>query len=221
MPYALRDGLSFCLVDNRAVFLDTRSDCYFRLPNSLEYRFIAYVTENKATDIGELVSQNILEEIPGTQDRVSAATAKPPARSALERQAQPRFRAVAVLEVFISIYSVQRQLRTRPLKSVLDSIVASRSTKSHPDSIAGEVQQKILEASSDFRIARAYVPAHTRCLLDSVAMIRFLANRGLHANIVFGVTSDPFSAHCWVQAGDLVLNDTVGHANAYTPIQVI
>lgn len=221
MPYALRDGLSFCLVDNRPVFLDMRNDCYFRLPSSLEHRFIAYANENKDTDIGDLVGQNILEEIPGTQDRVRAATAEPPARSALERHGQPRLHVGALFEVFTSIYSVQRQLRIRPLRSVIDSIVASRSAKSHPDSIDWKVEQKILEASNDFRIARAYVPAETRCLLDSVAMIKFLASRGLHASIVFGVTSDPFSAHCWVQVRDLVLNDTVGHANGYTPIRVI
>jgi hypothetical protein len=58
-------------------------------------------------------------------------------------------------------------------------------------------------------------------LLDSLAMVMFLAKRGLHASIVIGVTSAPFSAHCWVQTGDLVLNDTVGNARAFTPIRVI
>ena len=59
------------------------------------------------------------------------------------------------------------------------------------------------------------------CLLDSIALVRFLARRGLYAQLVFGVTDDPFSAHCWVQAGDLVLNDTVGDVSAHTPIRVI
>ena len=43
----------------------------------------------------------------------------------------------------------------------------------------------------------------------------------MHANLVFGVTGDPFSAHCWVQVDELVLNDTLGNANAYTPIRTV
>jgi hypothetical protein len=101
--------------------------------------------------------------------------------------------------------------------------VAFRPSKQQPPAPISDraVEQLLLEASGEFRFARAYTPVETRCLLDSLAMVKFLARRKLHASIVFGVTSDPFSAHCWVQAGDLVLNDTVGHANAHTPIRVI
>ena len=36
-----------------------------------------------------------------------------------------------------------------------------------------------------------------------------------------GVTSEPFAAHCWVQAGDIVLNETLSDANAHTPIRMV
>lgn len=52
-------------------------------------------------------------------------------------------------------------------------------------------------------------------------MIIFLARRRLHASIVFGVTGDPFGAHCWVQTSDLVLSDTLGNATGHTPIRVV
>jgi len=52
-------------------------------------------------------------------------------------------------------------------------------------------------------------------------LVRFLARRRLSASIVFAVTTNPFNAHCWVQSGDLVLNDTVGNAILHTPIRVV
>jgi hypothetical protein len=38
---------------------------------------------------------------------------------------------------------------------------------------------------------------------------------------VFGVNADPFEAHCWVQAGNVVLNDTVAWVSGFTPIMVV
>jgi Transglutaminase-like superfamily len=38
---------------------------------------------------------------------------------------------------------------------------------------------------------------------------------------VFGVNADPFEAHCWVQAGSVVLNDTLGRVSSFTPIMSV
>ncbi len=48
-------------------------------------------------------------------------------------------------------------------------------------------------------------------------MKRLLAQRGCDARLVFGVTM-PFSAHCWVQAEDVVLTDTLDIVRRYQPI---
>ncbi|GAD58270.1 hypothetical protein MBEBAB_0520 [Brevundimonas abyssalis TAR-001] len=39
--------------------------------------------------------------------------------------------------------------------------------------------------------------------------------------MVFGIKLVPFGAHCWVQAGETVLNDTVDNVSEYTPIMVV
>jgi hypothetical protein len=49
-------------------------------------------------------------------------------------------------------------------------------------------------------------------------LLEFLAARGLAADWVFGVRTWPFSAHCWVQAGGIVLNDTVERVAPYRQI---
>jgi len=59
------------------------------------------------------------------------------------------------------------------------------------------------------------------CLYDSLALLEYLARHAIHADWVFGVQTRPFAAHCWVQHGDIVFNDTVEHVGGYTPIMVV
>ncbi|KTE17803.1 hypothetical protein ATE71_01525 [Sphingopyxis sp. H115] len=61
------------------------------------------------------------------------------------------------------------------------------------------------------------VSAADQCLVRGIAMKRLLAQRGCDASLVFGVTM-PFSAHCWVQIGDVVLTDTLDIIRRYQPI---
>lgn len=224
MLYSLRNGLSFCQVDGRLIFLDVRDDRYFRLSDGLERSFIAYAKGERDTDVAALAARNILVASEAAQAWATAASIEAPCRSALELPSPARLHLTSLIEVFISICSMRRQLRTRPLERILESTTALRPDE--PQGAPGSqpvsaLEQRLIQASGEFRLARAYAPAENRCLLDSLAMIGFLAKRKLRASIVFGVTSEPFSAHCWVQAGDLVLNDTVGHASAHTPIRVI
>jgi hypothetical protein len=58
-------------------------------------------------------------------------------------------------------------------------------------------------------------------LLDSLALLAFLRQRGLYADLVFGVIRQPFAAHCWVQARGVVLNDRLDRVAEFTPILVI
>lgn len=63
-----------------------------------------------------------------------------------------------------------------------------------------------------------WIPVEGECLPRSAMLIAFLRRRGLAADWVFGVRLWPFNAHCWVQAGDICLNDDVERLWAYTPI---
>lgn len=224
MPYSLRNSLSFCQVDGRLIFLDVRNDHYFRLSDDLEHSFIAYAKGNRGADVAALVARSILVTSEDTQSWIAPVSVETPRRSALEQPSPASLHLNSLVEVFVAICSMRRQLRTRPLELILESTMALRPEEPQGDPSsrsASALEKPLLDASGEFRLARAYAPAENRCLLDSLSMIGFLAKRKLRASIVFGVTSEPFSAHCWVQAGDLVLNDTVGHANAYTPIRVI
>jgi len=84
----------------------------------------------------------------------------------------------------------------------------------------------------DFDVARKHVAAFVylrpllfttkdKCLADSLALVNFLAYYRVFPAWVFGVQTGPFAAHCWVQAGEVVFNDTPDHVRRYTPILAV
>ncbi|WP_425259076.1 lasso peptide biosynthesis B2 protein [Rubrivivax sp. RP6-9] len=70
------------------------------------------------------------------------------------------------------------------------------------------------------RLRPLLLTAQDRCLQDSLSLLGFLGAEGWRPNWVIGVTTQPFRAHAWVQAGDLVLSDLHENVRRYTPILV-
>lgn len=170
-----------------------------------------------------LLDQKILVPAkPGCRDDLAPRIA-PPLRSVHEMPACESGSALlAVPEVMATTWRCRRHIRRGPLKGVIRETVTYRSRLCRTATAAGGLhERRIVQAATLFHRARLYAPIGTRCLMDSIALCRFLARRHLHAEIILGVTNDPFAAHCWVQAGDMVLNDTVGNAMAHTVIRVI
>jgi hypothetical protein len=63
-----------------------------------------------------------------------------------------------------------------------------------------------------------FLAARSRCLLNALVLSEFLSIYGMRAECVFGVHARPFGAHCWLERGHLVLNDTVERVRRFTPI---
>lgn len=223
MPYRLRDNVSSCQVNDHLVFLDLGEDRYFRLSTRMETALLACLhgDAHPETHVDELVRRGILtcDDRPGRQ--LSNPDIGPPLRSSMEQRSDmPRLGLPVVMEVVSIVCSMQLQLKTRRLVHVINALNAYRRRFS-TGAVSTRGETSLLRAASLFRRARLYVPIETCCLLDSLSMLRFLARRRMSATLVLGVTDDPFSAHCWVQAGVWVLNDTIGNATAYTPIRTI
>jgi hypothetical protein len=221
--YAVRDDLSFCRVGEQFVFLDINKDRYFRLPKPLERALASHLEGDGTsdTDISGLIERNILVDQPRstTFDRRSI---KPALRSAMEAPpARQKIRAFELMEVFAIVLHTRLELKFFALRHVLHGLGTDRHIQpAQATPLTALLGHRLSDAAALYRRARLYVPVDMCCLLDSVAMAKFLRRRQLHVHIVFGVALDPFSAHCWVQADDLVLNDTVGNVNSHTPIRV-
>ncbi|MCD9008115.1 lasso peptide biosynthesis B2 protein [Luteimonas sp. XNQY3] len=219
--YTLRDKLSVCQVDGHLVFLDIDEDRYFRLPQSLEEAFNELLSRGQSgsSEVSGLLHHRIIVPAQDGQILKLSSAVQGPNRSSLERaSSRPTTRVPTVIEVGALTYSTKWQLKKRRLRDILDALSPCEATTPAFAAESGS-EARVVESAEQFRRARRYVPVEPVCLLDSISMVRFLAKRGLRANIVFGITYDPFSAHCWVQAGDLALNDTVGNTAVYTPIR--
>lgn len=188
-------------------------------------RALASYLEGSGTsdlDITGLIARNILVDEPHTAIG-SRRSIKPAIRSAMEAPLPTRRPCLfELLEVLAIVLRTRVALKLSTLKAVLDGLGADQHTQpaqATPSAVL--LEHRLSDAAAVYRRARLYVPVDMCCLLDSVAMAKFLRKRQLHAHVVFGVAIDPFSAHCWLQAEDIVLNDTVGNVNSHTPIRVV
>ncbi len=112
------------------------------------------------------------------------------------------------------------KLRWRSLEGIVRDVMhrrLSRMKSSHSCSM--EVAKGLVAI---FRRLRPFAfTAQNACLFDSLALLNFLSRYRLFPHWVFGVRTAPFAAHCWVQEGNTVFNDSVEHVSFYTPIMVV
>lgn len=115
--------------------------------------------------------------------------------------------------------SASLHLRLRSLQRIAASISAHRPKGTIP--AMRPVSHSLREAVAAYLCLRPLMfTAQDRCLHDSLTLLGFLVSEGWHPNWVIGVTTQPFRAHAWVQAGDLVLSDLHENVRRYTPILV-
>lgn len=72
-----------------------------------------------------------------------------------------------------------------------------------------------------FKNLRPFYPRPYLCLFDSLALLEFLASYHSYPRVVFGVVADPFQAHCWLQEGDMLLNDDLERVSRYKRIMSV
>jgi len=120
---------------------------------------------------------------------------------------------------FLSSARASRQLRDQCFQSIVAFVQARKRHNANPSRPLDIERAHFL--LSIFDSLRLFFPRPYLCLFDSLALINFLAHFNLYPDWVFGVMAEPFEAHCWVQAGGIVLNDTLERVSAFTPIMYV
>jgi hypothetical protein len=115
--------------------------------------------------------------------------------------------------------SASLSLRVLSLQRIARRIASLRAQ--HGAKAVSPTSQPLRDAVAAYlRLRPLMLTAHDRCLHDSLTLLAFLGAEGWRPNWVIGVTTQPFRAHAWVQAGDLVLSDLHENVRRYTPILV-
>ncbi|MBC9035144.1 lasso peptide biosynthesis B2 protein [Sphingomonas sp. JC676] len=219
MFYGMPPGVYLADVDGDLVLLDARRNAYFCLPrmhaaglktaltNSNRFRpDVAMLDELEATGLFSMI------EAP------SRATA--PAMTAETdlfqvRGAKARLTPARLLRLVAAAGTAYRDIWLAKPQRWFRKI-AGRNARSARDDLT--TLYALARLAWD---AQPFFPGTARCLTSSLFLLHFLHAQGFAARWVFGVKTYPFEAHCWVEHGDVVLNDSLEHVRSFTPIVAI
>lgn len=98
------------------------------------------------------------------------------------------------------------------------SDIVARAIQTRPQAPGPIELEHLKRQIAAFRTWLPWAPFPGVCLFRSFMLLAFLRRAGLDASWVFGVRTWPFEAHCWLQHGDVVLDDTADNVRAFTPI---
>ena len=108
-------------------------------------------------------------------------------------------------------------LRLLPIRAVMRGVMERKARAvARAERFDAEVARQATAAF--IRLRPLVFGAQDRCLYDSLSLTRFLSYYGQFPTCVIGVQTGPFGAHCWVQDGDVVLNDEPEYVRRFTPI---
>jgi len=213
MGYELRAGLSFCDTGAQIIFLDLVQDRYFQLPATLAdaFRTFADPARYAETAIEHLLAAGIV--------RPSAALRRPePARvPRAEITFEPHGHATAlnIARALSCDILIGWQLRRGRLARLVAALRKQKLARPLSQAITDRGPRAIFSA---YAAARLYRSPAGRCLSGSIAMAWHLSGIGCASTLVIGVRAEPFAAHSWVQADQVVLNDTAEEVRRFTPI---
>lgn len=209
----LQGHISYCLVGQERIFLDVSSDSYFRLSDRENTLFAELEVGADLLDsrFRPLIESGLLTDC-GDGRPIAPSGHITPAASLLEQE-QPRAATTfaRIVEVGRDLLAARLLVSRRKLPTVGRFQGKPHRPHRHP----------IESSVGEFLAARRFVPLAPNCLRDSIALFRFLARRGIGAELVVGVKLYPFAAHCWVQQGPLVLNDNLDGAAGFSPILIL
>lgn len=221
MAYALRAHLAYAIVSRWTVFLDIPADRYVCL-SGLAGR--ALVTIASAEDLAlpeQEALQPLLEAGFLRTDAPEPAVCRPPSiafRSSLPGEMSAPF---SLREMLAVVYQMARQRYAAKTSSLHDLIDGFATRKSLCRPRKDDEHHRAIRIATAFDRMSLLLGAHDRCLARSFALARHLTARDVACDLVFGVSMDPFAAHCWVQHDGVILNDHLDHVRTFTPILVL
>ena len=131
----------------------------------------------------------------------------------------PRIRAGHVLAFLHAVFAAMFRLKVQSIEKV---VRRTRRRRFAADHVLSEDRARLRDLTEIFRRLRPLLfSSRNHCLFESLALFNFLAHYDIYPTWVFGVTTVPFAAHCWLQLDTIACNDPLDQIRRYTPIMVV
>ncbi|WP_296595492.1 lasso peptide biosynthesis B2 protein [Phenylobacterium sp.] len=214
MPLALAPHIHLAVIGDDAVLLDTAADAYLCVPDG---RRLLRPTADRAAV--SPASPDVTAQLTAAGFVDPQAPPAPRRRPDLPRRdlgdpaAGEPVSAQDGLRLAGALWDLFWRYRGRPLPAILAWVRRAAPKCADPDEVA--------RLARVFQRAAVWLPMPRKCLVRSFVLLRFLQRSGQDARWVFGVTTWPFSAHCWLQLEDVALDDWAERLVIYEPILAV
>jgi hypothetical protein len=153
---------------------------------------------------------------------VPVATVRPQ-RSLMEfdLDMRPKTTAAQLWRFASSCLRAQLSLKLRPIQSIVEAVRDRKARRAADEAQEADPARLRALVTAFARLRPLFYTLRAACLLDSLTLLHFLSAEGIHPDWVFGVKTEPFDAHCWVQHGEFLLNDVPDRVRQYSPILVV
>lgn len=235
--YRLANDAYVCLAEDLLVFSDIRHDrysCLNRSNTQAALRVFPYFPRQGNTRLSEapaadheqtrlvlraLVSKGLLADSETVGKAFAAVHVPVPTCSLLAGKPSsiPRSHPGHWASFLKASLKASAKLRLQSLERTVRGVEYRRLRRTNSSS---QDHDTLCELAAIFHHLRPYYVREYLCRFDSLALIEFLAGYCQFPDWIFGVRSEPFGAHCWVQENDWVLNDSVEYVSQFTPIMI-
>lgn len=224
----LGQNIHFCNLDGIFIFLDVASDKYFYLTDR-QSEWFRELLEPVLHGTPSRGARNLLEHIcrdskcsPETlHGSLLVPSELPNAHgSILDRDTNRGFAVSTLLKFVESLYRCHLLWRRHELEEIRNTTLRwkARVRISHPPPPIDRVARLTEEFHA---ITPFFVSTHDACLFRSLLLFRYLTAFNVCPDLVIGVRTSPFSAHCWIQYDGLLLNESYDRASEFKPIMVL
>jgi hypothetical protein len=241
--YLLAKHVFICICGSDVVFLDLKEDKYLSMDAAKVRNVLALPadsaspkvdvspqpggTHSLGSDAGQRSAQALLKRGLLTLDSsagkpVELANPDDPEKDliGIAPEVQPKLRLIDAVRFVSATLSAWKAMRFGSLEEIVSDVGTRR--RLHSSGERAVDLDRARSCTALFERMRPYMfSARDKCLFDSFVLSNFLAKYGIYPQWVFGVTTSPFAAHCWLQHQRVVFNDYAEHAREFTPILTI
>lgn len=211
MTHRLRDGLHYCLTDGRVIFFDVPGDRYFGLRPEWDLAFQRLLADDDpGPALMALEEANILIRAEAGFRLLHRPDIAKPFKELGQEHPKPLI--ADALTCIAAQFKAVALLRFRSFATIIRAIERDTGFQAVSEPVKFGAIRSAFAATAPLR------PRNRHCLSNSLAFLYAVRSHGMNATFVMGVSAQPFSAHCWIQSGETVLNDTLENVLAFHPI---